>query len=206
VSADGSAVLQRIRDRLQRRVHGRDGDAERGVSLVELMVSMALLAFVSAIFMAGINGVVLNVGKQGGLSDGQTQARKVYSLFDKTVRQANGITVSAAGTVVSFDYNGPNGTAVADNCVKWQYVAATGLLQYHKWQLPAVEPTTWTTAATNVVPLGSANIFAVTAPASAINEGLVVTFGVAQGKPQTTARSTTTFNAENSTLTSSSSC
>jgi prepilin-type N-terminal cleavage/methylation domain-containing protein len=135
------------------RVRERAGD-ERGVTLVELVVSVSILGIV----MVAILSVLTTVQKAAVRQDlrGQTndQARLALQSLDRTIRSGNLLYSPASETPAYFRirvYTQSNAPTLGDRCVLWEINTSQQLVT-RSW--PANQPedaTSWQVVANGIV-------------------------------------------------------
>ena len=134
-------------------------DASAGFTLIELMVSMILLAVVSTTFLAAINAIFAGIHKQQGITDAADGNRRAFELLDKQVRYASAIntpgTASDGNYYVEYMWSKSTGSLDAVTCSQWRLnlSSTTHVLQYRTWPSGTTpNPTpTWTTVDTGVI-------------------------------------------------------
>lgn len=181
-----------------------------GFTLVELLVSMALLVVVLGIFSASFLDLQRSVTKQGAVVDAQAATRKVFQLLDKQVRYANAVndpgysTLGTGDQYVEFQ-SGDQGAPQV--CTQLRVERGTGLLQTRSWTVSSsgalVLAPAFSTVAAGLVLSSPVSVFVAPQPGPAKLRRLTVSLSVRDGGPTATtsgaSTSTTTFTAANST-------
>jgi prepilin-type N-terminal cleavage/methylation domain-containing protein len=133
----------------------RDGAAD-GFTMVELMVSIILLAVISATFLAATNSIYAGIHKQQGITDAADGNRRAFELLDKQVRYASAINTPGTGSdgnfYIEYMWSQSTGSLDAVTCSQWRLNPTTDLLQYRSWasgSTPSPTPS-WTTVDTGV--------------------------------------------------------
>jgi prepilin-type N-terminal cleavage/methylation domain-containing protein len=132
--------------------------ASDGFTLIELMVSIILLAVVSTSFMAATNAIYGGIHKQQGLVNATDGNRRALTLFDKQVRSASAINTPAAAPDGNFylEYLWTKTfttTVDVPTCTQWRLNPTTDVVQWRSWTsgtIPSPTPA-WTTVDTGVV-------------------------------------------------------
>lgn len=153
--------------RVSARLHGRSTDS--GLTLVELIVAISLLAVVLVIVTAMTALMYNTVNHGSSLSTAQDQSRVAIEAIDKQVRYANAITTPGTGTDGGYYVEWETGNDGQQNyCSQWRYEPSTELLQSRTWPVedPGVTPTpsSWATVASHILPPTSGNIFSLAQP------------------------------------------
>lgn len=129
---------------------GTDLRRDDGVTMIEVVVSLTLMAVLMTIFTTAVIDVYRNVNQTEGISTGQSELNNVFLRLDKEVRYASGISLQAkVGVEWYVEYlNTSRGTEV---CTQLR-LTRTGLLQRRTWdrnQTP-IQPTTWGVLGSNL--------------------------------------------------------
>jgi hypothetical protein len=182
---------------------------DAGVSLVELLVAMSLMAMVGAMFTTGIVQIRSSINKADSTYESQNQINAAFLRLDQEIRYASGVsTPDKAGGDWYVEYSVD--VKSVDTCVELRVNAATRQLQRRQWGHGAtpLQPTGWTTLATGVT---ATTPFATTVADKANLTGLRfqtltldVTSTTGAGAMGSTRATNVTFTALNTTITDSS--
>jgi type II secretory pathway pseudopilin PulG len=150
------STTQAVR-RIARRLRpGRSAGAS-GFTIVELLVSIILLAVVSTTFLAATNAIYGGIHKQQGLVNAADGNRRAFELFDKQVRYASAIntpgTASDGNYYVDYQWTKSTGSVDTIMCSQWRLNPTTDVLQYRDWtsgSTPSPTPA-WSTVDTGVI-------------------------------------------------------
>jgi prepilin-type N-terminal cleavage/methylation domain-containing protein len=140
-----------LRNGARRRMQVSRNRDVAGFTMIELLVSMILLAVVSTTFLAAINAIYGGIHKQQGITNAADGNRKAFALLDKQVRYASGIntpgTASDGNFYVEYQWSQSTGSLDAVTCSQWRLNPTTDLLQYRSWASGTTpNPTpSWTT-------------------------------------------------------------
>lgn len=127
---------------LRTRLHGERRDAQAGVTLVELMVTM----FVFTIFL----GIVLSslIGLTKASTQAQTVARSstgvldIFQKFDRAIRYAD--VINPPGDTINgryVEFRVPAAAAGSPaTCTQWRYVPLKNIIQSRQWKDGAASP------------------------------------------------------------------
>ncbi|GAA2660567.1 prepilin-type N-terminal cleavage/methylation domain-containing protein [Paractinoplanes durhamensis] len=122
-----------------------------GVSLVELLVAIALMAMVGAMFTGGILQIYKSVNKADSAYTAQTQVNSAFSRLDSEIRYSRSVSTPAK---VSGDFYVEYLVELndVDTCVELRLRTSTSELQRRSWSqgVTPVTPTGWTTLASGV--------------------------------------------------------
>jgi Flp pilus assembly pilin Flp len=134
----------------------RDDD---GITMIEVVVSLTLMAVLMTIFTTAVIQVYRNVNQTESISTGQTNLNNVFLRLDKEVRYASGISQPAAsGGNWYVEYlNTSRGT---EFCTELR-LTPTGNLQRRTWnrnQTP-IAPSGWAVLASQLGTVGGTNPF-----------------------------------------------
>lgn len=183
--------------------------ADDGVTLIELVVSMAIMGIFLVMFTGAMLSMYHTTNKSESLMDSSAQIHVAFDRLDTSVRYA--AAVSSAGTdgsgnpSIAFEtsYTG------TDTCTQLRLNLAKSQLQQRTWPATGSAPATWTPLASEVGPTmqgGSAvPPFAMiqpaaepgqAAPAQQLRVRLMSTGG--SGPSSSTAQTDVTFVAFNS--------
>ena len=126
----------------------RDDD---GVSLVELLVAMTLMAVVGAMFTGGILQVYNALNKTDSDYTAQSQINQAFGTLDREIRYAKSVSTPAtvSGDVyVEYLVQIDN----VDTCVELRLKTSAAQLQRRTWAqgVTPVAPTPWGVLASNV--------------------------------------------------------
>jgi prepilin-type N-terminal cleavage/methylation domain-containing protein len=150
--------MSRLRDTLWSRCSkAARNESASGFTIIELMVSIILLAVVSSSFLVATNTIFKSVRKQQGVANAADGNRRALTVLDKQVRYASAINTPAiVGGNFYFEYLWTSTQSVTTidtpTCTQWKLNPTTDLLQYRSW-VQAATPTTapaWTTVDTGV--------------------------------------------------------
>lgn len=122
-----------------------------GVTMMEVVVSLTLMAVLMTVFTTSVISVYRNVNLTESLSTAQTQLNNAFLRLDKDVRYASGISRPLrVGDVQFVEYlNTSTGTEI---CTQLRFGVRTGELQRRTWnrtQIP-IAPTGWALLASNL--------------------------------------------------------
>jgi prepilin-type N-terminal cleavage/methylation domain-containing protein len=126
---------------------------ERGMTLVELIVSMAIFSVVLVVFLGALGAMAKTTVKSEVASDSADQLRNVFLRMDKEVRYASDInTPATANGSIYVEYWVPASAKDGEStCVQWRYVKASDKLQRRTWvQGDPDSVTGWATLATRL--------------------------------------------------------
>ena len=132
-------------------------DPEAGFTIVELMITIILLAIVSSGFLAATNAIYNGIHKQQGVTDAADGGRRALQLLDKQVRYASAINTpavaSSGNAYLEYKWTQSNGSTDTLICSQWRLNTTTHRLQMRTWTsgvTPSPAPA-WNTVATGVV-------------------------------------------------------
>jgi len=124
------------RAQLRRAASGDDrrGD-DRGLTVVELVVSMGIFAAVIVVFMSAVASMSTTTVRTQVASDATSALRTVYQRLDKEVRFASEINPPATvGGDYYVEYLVPESTGTGDPlCVQWRVDSSEAELQRRTW-------------------------------------------------------------------------
>jgi prepilin-type N-terminal cleavage/methylation domain-containing protein len=155
---------------LTRRRNRRSRD-ERGFSLIELLVSMAIFAVLLSVMMSVIIAMTKSSNKTQSVADAAAQGLRATQALDKELRYADWVnpTPTSPATSVSttsISFEGLTNAGVVQ-CYQWHLTG--GVLQQRSWtsasttvSYPTATSPVWTTVATGVANTGSVPPFTVT--------------------------------------------
>jgi prepilin-type N-terminal cleavage/methylation domain-containing protein len=128
-----------------------DLSRDDGVTMIEVVVSLTLMAVLMTIFTTSVISVYRNVNLTETLSTAQAQLNTAFLRLDKDVRYASGISrPDALGHSYYVEYlNTSSGTEI---CTQLRFGATTGLLQRRTWNrgVTPITPTGWVVLASNL--------------------------------------------------------
>lgn len=143
--------------RRRRRLRPTRYQAGDGFTIVELLISMILLAVVSTSFLAATNAIYSGIHKQQGITDAADGNRRAFELLDKQVRYASAIntpgTAADGNFYVEYQWSKSNGSLDTPTCSQWRLNPTTDVLQWRSWAATGVTLTpapAWTTVDTGV--------------------------------------------------------
>ncbi|WP_375480181.1 type II secretion system protein [uncultured Jatrophihabitans sp.] len=210
-----TALALRVRLRLRARLARVAGSADRGTTLVELLVGMAIMTVFMAIFLTSILLMSSTANKVEATTISATQTNQAFLKLDKMVRYASAVSTPGVSTAsgdwyVEFD-SPPTGVSTAqtgDTCTQLRLDSRQ--LQQRTWTVTngvAAAASAWTPMASYVTN-GSAAAGSADAPfttpvagvsASTSFQRLQLTLVATAGNSVTaTNRSQMTFTALNS--------
>ena len=166
-------MLNRLRPR--RPGPGADGPDDRGFSLVELAVAMA----VTAVLLAGVGPVVVAVLRSyGRVQDSalvNDRGRILLDRLDRDLRQVSSVNrPRAVGPRVYLEYQLDDAGGSA-TCTQWRLNRNDATLAVRSWRVGATGAPSWSTAASGVVNAATEPPFAVTpAGGTALHQQLQV--------------------------------
>jgi hypothetical protein len=149
------STIQAVRS-LARRLRPTKGFVAEGFTIVELLVSMILLAVVSTTFLAATNAIYKGIHKQQGITNAADGNRVAFETLDKQVRYASAInapaTASDGNFYMEYMWSKSNGSIDTLTCSQWRLNPTTDVLQWRSWTAGTTpNPTpSWTTIDTGV--------------------------------------------------------
>jgi prepilin-type N-terminal cleavage/methylation domain-containing protein len=173
---------------------------DAGVTLIEVMISMSLMAVVMTLVGSGVVLSYQIGNRTDALANVQASLHTTFSRLDAQVRYADGVSIpGAVGTnqYVEFISTAAGGTWV---CTQLRAAPSTGLIQTRTLKQGGAVGT-WSTLASQVVtPVSFARSGA--SVSGATHQQLTVTLSVKAGKGTTaeSASAAMTFTALNSTV------
>ena len=175
-----------------------------GVTMIEVVVSLTLMAVLMTIFTTAVLQVYRNVNQTEAISSAQSQLNNVFLRLDKEVRYASGVSEQdQIGDYWYVEYlNTSRGTEI---CAELRLVTTTGVLQRRTWnrsQTP-IQPTGWAALASNVyaVPGTDPFLFDAADPAKGLSfQQLTITLAAHGRDDKQIAESSVTFAALNTSL------
>lgn len=124
--------------------------ADAGITLVELMVSMALMSVVTTVFLGGIMQIHRSVNRAEAMSVAQSQINTAFLRLDSELRYAADISEPGPGYANAKSVEFLTYRAGAPNCVQLQLTDA-GILRRREWTPPASpNATIWATVVSEV--------------------------------------------------------
>lgn len=187
-----------------------DREHDAGFTLLELTVTMLILALVLIVALRSFSTIFASQTRQTSMSSAQQQLSLAFIALDREVRYAQGITQpdsSGGSYYVEFEYLPPAG---ASQCAELQYSPTAGTLSQRTWSVPvnnaAPSPGAWNVLANSLTTAGQPfslvnQVGSDTTDNFADMEQLQIGLGAAAGKGsgQGTATSTAIFTAINTT-------
>ena len=146
-----------LRNGVRRPTMTRGKRDSTGFTIIELLVSMTLLAVVSTTFLAAVNAIYGGIHKQQGITDAADGNRRAFELLDKQVRYASAIntpgTAADGNFYVEYQWSQSTGSLDSVTCSQWRLNPTTDVLQYRSWASGTTpNPTpSWTTVDTGVI-------------------------------------------------------
>lgn len=126
---------------------------ERGVTIVELLVSMGIFVMVLVVFLAAVVTMSRTAVRTQATGDSASQLRTVFQRLDKEVRYASAINPpgeTAGNFYVEYHLPATVGTGAAQ-CVQWRYMVSTRELQRRTWTPGVASSVTgWQTMVTDL--------------------------------------------------------
>jgi prepilin-type N-terminal cleavage/methylation domain-containing protein len=130
--------------------------AEAGFTLIELMISIILLAVVSTAFLAATNSVYKGIHKEQGIANALDGNRRALQVLDKQVRYASAInTPGVVAGAFYIEYLWTKTSTIAQDtptCTQWK-LTTDDKLQYRSWKsgVPQASTLPFTTVDTSVI-------------------------------------------------------
>jgi prepilin-type N-terminal cleavage/methylation domain-containing protein len=113
------------------------GEATGGFTIIELLISMLLLAIVSTTFLAATNSIYSGIHKQQGITNAADGNRRALELLDKQVRYASAInapvTAADGNFYLEYQWSKSNGSTDTVTCSQWRLNPVTDVLQWRSW-------------------------------------------------------------------------
>jgi prepilin-type N-terminal cleavage/methylation domain-containing protein len=193
------------------RCHRRSGPHDHGFTLVEMVVSMAIMSVVMSVVIAGIAQIYSATNRVDTASYNRSQATIAFRRLDAEMRYATWITPKPdlVGTRWYAEY------AVPDGCRQLKLDTSTGVLTLASWPITSTTPANPVALASNVtvIPgfrpfqtytIGSAPFATASTDTLAIGKGYAPQFTQLRVQVNIVTGATTTpldslFTAENST-------
>lgn len=122
---------------------------EDGVTMIEVVVSLTLMAVLMTIFTTAVLEVYRNVNQTEAISTAQANLNTVFLRLDKEVRYASGISEPTTGAPWYVEYlNTSRGTEV---CTQLR-LTSDGLFQRRTWNRneAPIHPSGWTVLASGI--------------------------------------------------------
>ncbi len=175
----------------------RGGDS--GITLIEVMVSMSLVAVITSLFAGGIVQAYRLSTKNESMAIVQAELHDVFSRLDRQARYASSVSEPghAGGNQYVEFVTSSAGTVV---CTQYRVSTSTGKLQSRTWRQGA-PASAWSTLASNVTsPAGF--VRTVAAANGPRRQRLTVTLSLTAGRGSTATshRSAVTYTALNTSL------
>jgi prepilin-type N-terminal cleavage/methylation domain-containing protein len=191
-----------------RRVFPRRDDADAGVTMVELLVTIFVFAIFLSIVTSSLIGITRASTQAQTISRSSTGVLDVFQKFDRAVRYADVINAPGAtssGRYVEFRIPAAT-TGGAATCVQWRFVPSSQTLQTRQWADGSASPSIpFVTKLKSVFDKSGNYPFALVPAGSAGSSMQQLTLTVVAGNAATkTAEISTTFVARNSTVASNS--
>lgn len=110
---------------------------DRGVTIVELIVSMGIFVMVLVVFLAAMVTMSRQAVRTQAVGDSASQLRTVFQRLDKEVRYASAINAPGhSDGDIYVEYLVPESTGAGEElCVQWRYLVAAKELQRRTWTL-----------------------------------------------------------------------
>lgn len=198
-----------LRELVERGRRRLSEDSEQGTTMMEMVVTMAILGIFLAIFTGAMLVISSTVTKVDAISQSNAQVNQAFMSLDKKIRYASAITTPAVSNGSWYvEYDTTN--TATEVCTQLRINTATQVLQQRSWTVPASgtpTATSWTAIASLVtnggVAAGNADqpftfpaaLSSATSPFQRLTIVLVTRAG--NNNPSTT-RSVMTFTALNS--------
>jgi hypothetical protein len=122
---------------------------EDGVTMMEVVVSLTLMAVLMTIFTTAVIQVYRNVNQTEAISTAQANLNIVFLRLDKEVRYASGISLPSTGAPWYVEYLNTNRGTEA--CTQLR-LTSDGLLQRRTWNRneSPIQPSGWTVLASGL--------------------------------------------------------
>jgi type II secretory pathway pseudopilin PulG len=181
---------------------------DTGITLMEVLMSMALMSVVMTMFTTAITQLFRAANKAESTIVAQQQLNNAFARLDREIRYAAGISVpkavadpAAEDQVVEYLTT----TSGTPTCTQLRLAASTALLQSRTWDEAGDPPAQWTTLVSQVT---SGTVAFVRTEASATFNYQQLTVGITashgSGADRATKHAKVTFTALNTSLTTSS--
>ncbi|MDQ1288637.1 MAG: hypothetical protein QG622_2203 [Actinomycetota bacterium] len=130
----------------------RAGEADRGTSVIELVVAMSIMAVLLAGFMTVVMMMTKSTATAGSVSKATGELRTVVDSLGRQAAFASSVnTPTQVGTDLYLEMRTDSVAAgESSTCVQWRYRSTSGELQRRSWDTLTISPSTWTTVASNV--------------------------------------------------------
>jgi prepilin-type N-terminal cleavage/methylation domain-containing protein len=178
---------------------------DEGFSLIEVVVSMSVMAVFMAMMTTGIVQVYRVINTTDAMSAAQAQANIAFLRLDREIRYASDLsTEGQVGSDWYVEYLTTfTGTPA---CTELRLHVANGQLQRRSWTQGGTVPTTWTVLASGV---SATRPFTFRSADSTYNYprlALNLTAQAGGGRTASTRQMSVTFTAQNTTSSSASVC
>lgn len=122
---------------------------DRGLTLVDLVVAMTVMAIVGAMFTGSVLQMYAVLNRTSAAADAQSQVNAAFLRLDTQIRYAAGITVPGAGADAGqyVEYHVDN--TATSTCGQLWFNPAGYALEWRSWR-QGDQPGTWTVLATQV--------------------------------------------------------
>ena len=192
-----------------RRLLRLDPTRESGLTLIELIVAVGLLA----IFLTMILGTV--VGLARGATRAELVARAtagvlvVFGQLDRQARYADSINYPGTGSnnIMYIEFRTPGTSSITGitTCTQWRFIPSSGHIESRTWNdLPNAIKSPWSTELTGVLAMGGAKYPFEMLPAGLTSgsaaQQLLIRINAGSLSPDAGAAITTTFVARNSSI------
>jgi prepilin-type N-terminal cleavage/methylation domain-containing protein len=139
---------------------------DEGMTMIEVVVSLTLMAVLMTVFTTAVIQVYRNVNQTETLSAGQSQLNNVFLRLDKEVRYASGISqpVQVPANSDNWYVEYLNTSRGTETCTQLRLTSG-GLLQQRTWSRnrSPIQPSGWAALASTVDNVGTQNPFTFTA-------------------------------------------
>ncbi len=123
---------------------------DQGLSLVEVLISMALFSVVVAVAGAGVVLMVNDLRRTTNQADASDSVRKVFTLLDQQLRAAQAVNMPGrvgGASYLEFQVRELGGVLT---CHQWRLVTATSTIQQRSWRSPITSGPAWQSVATGI--------------------------------------------------------
>jgi prepilin-type N-terminal cleavage/methylation domain-containing protein len=133
---------------------------DEGVTMIEVVVSLTLMAVLMTIFTTAVIQVYRSVNQTEAISSGQSQLNNVFLRLDKEVRYASGISLPARLASGDWYVEYLNTNRGDETCTELRLTAG-GLLQRRTWDRnrAPIAPSGWSVLASNLATVAGSNPF-----------------------------------------------